>query len=175
MATRILIVHPDDAVARSWVHCIEQSNREVACVDSVRDILPTVRSFRPDVVVAELRLHDGPTLRTLRRMRHEDNRVELCIITGYDSLATASFCHTLTARSYHVKPVGAAELLQLVLAEPCSGEVAATERYMRLDRAVWEHINQTVAATGSIARAAEVLEVNRRSLRRMLSKYSPPV
>lgn len=175
MAHRILLVHPDDSVAQSWIHCIEKSNREVTYVDSVRDILPTARSFRPDVVVAELRLDDGPTLQSLIRLRQEDEDVELCIVTAYDSLASASFCHTLAVRSYHVKPIGTVELLQLILAEPSSVEGELRDHYMRLDRAIWEHINQTVAATGSIARAAEVLEVNRRSLRRMLSKYSPPV
>jgi two-component system response regulator RegA len=78
---------------------------------------------------------------------------------------------------YFAKPVCARQLLDFLHGdgEAALGDQPETEAYLTLGRAHWEYINLTLDASGSIAEAARRLGVHRRSLRRMLSKYPPPL
>jgi ActR/RegA family two-component response regulator len=57
--------------------------------------------------------------------------------------------------------------------EDTPGLAPVTSRALTLDQAIWEHISQTLVSSGSLAEAARRLGVERRSLRRMMEKYSP--
>jgi two-component system response regulator RegA len=52
-------------------------------------------------------------------------------------------------------------------------EVPEATEHLTLDRAIWEFISQTVESAGTISEASRRLGLDRRSLRRMLSKYAP--
>jgi two-component system response regulator RegA len=140
------------------------------------DDLPTASyllSTRPtDLIVSELRIGAQPWHVLLPLVRAHSPSARIAITTSYGSVATAIRALKLGAAAYMVKPVTATELLKTVdLGEV---EVPEATEHLTLDRAIWEFISQTVESAGTISEASRRLGLDRRSLRRMLSKYAPP-
>lgn len=141
---------------------------------------PDARSARqflartpPKLVVMELRLTDGPTLPLLEWIKRIHARIPVVIHTNHSSVASALRCVRLGAEGYCPKPASA----EAVLAAASGNAVLpreASDRPATLSRAIWEYINRVVDDAGSISQAATVLGLDRRSLRRMLSKCAPP-
>jgi len=126
-----------------------------------------------DILIAELRLVDGPTLDLIEWAKHTYPSLRIVIATSHASVATVVRCAKLGIDAYLSKPVTVDALLR-VLADPDADLHDIPEEPMRLDRAVWEYIHRAVESAGSISRAADLIGMDRRSLRRMLTRYAPP-
>jgi two-component system response regulator RegA len=139
---------------------------------SVREARAQLDDGWPELLVLELRLADGPSLGLLSWVRTACFDVRVVVVTGHSSVASAVRCTRLGTLGYFKKPARAADVLaaarcgvvpcDLPPPQPCS-----------LDQAVWEYINRIANTSGSITRGAELLGIDRRSLRRMLSKHAP--
>jgi ActR/RegA family two-component response regulator len=134
---------------------------------------------RFDLLITELRLSDGPAIDVIEWLRDVHPQVRVAVVTAHSSIASVVRCTRLGVRAYLPKPTTTDCLLQALGTAPLSpvpltGGLDVQAGPMRLDRAVWEYINRAVESEGSIARGAELLGVDRRSLRRMLTKYAPP-
>jgi two-component system response regulator RegA len=127
----------------------------------------------PDLVVLELNFPDGTWFDALNAVQLSAQGARVVVVTGSGSIASAVEAVRSGVTAYLVKPVTAEHILTAAdrdhtpQLDPDSGG-------MSLDRAIWEYLTQTVAACGSIAGAARSLGLDRRSLRRMLSK-NPPI
>jgi ActR/RegA family two-component response regulator len=91
-------------------------------------------------------------------------------ISSAPSVAMAVRAIRLGLDGYLARPTSAVAILA-ALDQPGLG--TAPRAQLTLDEAIWEHISQTLVSSGSLAEAARRLGVERRSLRRMVEKYSP--
>jgi two-component system, response regulator RegA len=127
----------------------------------------------PSLIVVELRF--GPTWRSVldalpTLKRHGKTRI--VIVTSHGSVATAVAAIRAGADGFLAKPADADRIVAAMQRESLPVE-SASRSGETLDRAIWEHINLVLVQAGTIKEAARQLGVDRRSLRRMLSKYTP--
>jgi two-component system response regulator RegA len=96
-----------------------------------------------------------------------DRRV--VVISSAPSVAVAVRAIRRGLDGFLARPTSASSILAAIedQIEP------AVPASLTLDEAIWEHISQTLVSSGSVAEAARRLGVERRSLRRMMEKYSP--
>ena len=129
----------------------------------------------PKLIVTELRIGPKWVLDAAALLR---SRVDGCrgvVVTSYPSVATAIRSVKLGFEAYLAKPVTAQMVLGVVDAHD-NGSLAGHEAVMQwpsLDRTIWEYLNQAYSVAGSLSETARRLGLDRRSLRRMLSKYPP--
>lgn len=159
---------------------VEQLGREfrarghlVTEANNGKALRAALASQTPQLLVAELRLADGPTLGQIEQLREACPQTRVVIVTDHGSIASAVRCSQLGVSGYFTERVTASQIEE---GQTAIGRAPAplVVRPIRLDRAVWEYLNRVVDSTGSIAGAADVLGIDRRSLRRMLNKSAPP-
>jgi ActR/RegA family two-component response regulator len=92
-------------------------------------------------------------------------------VSSAPSVAMAVRAIRLGLDGFLARPTSAVAILAAL--EEQSGLGAVPRAPLTLDEAIWEHISQTLVSSGSLAEAARRLGVERRSLRRMVEKYSP--
>lgn len=138
-----------------------------------KSLLAQVRVLRPALVVSELRLHDGPNLKGLSKIRQEFPEVHIVVVTGHSSIATMVACHRIGIHGYLPRGSSAEHILSSLkpsLPPPVHPQTGQASHFNRL---CWEYINRIVEYAGSISQAADLLGLDRRSLRRMLSSFAP--
>jgi two-component system response regulator RegA len=172
LAWHVVLADAADYWVKSAV--IELSARGCT-VTSCRDVGTAkmlIRARAPDLLVAELRLADGPSLGLIQWIKRSEIGTRVVIATSYGSVATAVKCTRLGVDGYLVKPANVDDILGAAQGDVGCFEEAGAE-LGSLERARWEYLNQCVEFAGSISRAATLLGLDRRSLRRMLSRYAP--
>jgi len=127
---------------------------------------------RPDRVVVDLRMPGGSGLDLVSDLLNVDPQMQIVVLTGYGSIATALEATRRGALDYLTKP---ADADQILAAFEKSGHKASPPRSApSLARVEWEHIQRVLTdCGGNISHAARVLGIHRRSLQRKLSKYPP--
>lgn len=171
VAGNIVIAHPSAAVAASLGSAIVNARGKCDlryCHDgkTLRGLLALKHA---ELLIAELRLLDGPSLSTLEWVRSHFPAMRIVVTTEHGSIASAVRCSRIGIDSYYAEKVPIERLLW-----PSPASLSEEPVPMRLERAVWEYLNRVVDRAGSITRGADALGVDRRSLRRMLGKYMPP-
>jgi two-component system response regulator RegA len=168
-----LIVDPSESEARALRMALSKADWKVSTCSTARAAKEFVVKSRPDLMVTELRLNDGPTLGLIEWCKRRCPAMSIVVLTGHDSVATVVKCAKLGVSGYLRKPASSKEVLAALRLDERAAE-AVPRVPMSLQRAQWEHLNQAFVLAGSISRAASLLGLDRRSLRRMLSKNAPP-
>jgi two-component system, response regulator RegA len=145
---------------------------EVHSCTGGRELRQLVNASDATLIVIELRLDDGPSLRHIPWLKRSRPGASVVVLTGHPSVATALESARLGADGYLEKPATAEAVLE-ASRRVRRGTESAQEQPMGLNRAMWEYINRAVQSAGSISAAARILGLDRRSLRRMLAKYAP--
>jgi two-component system response regulator RegA len=131
----------------------------------------------PALVILELRLRGGASgLEVLSELRPQLPATNFVVLTAYGSVASAVRAMQLGATNYLCKPASPLALLRAAdpaAANDFSAGAGDPEASLTLDEAIWEHIHQTIEASGSLAEAARRLGLWRQSLKRMIAKYRP--
>jgi len=166
----LLIVDPDPGPTRRLGAEFGRKGYEVWGAEDIQSALEVSRRARPAMVVSELRFRDGNWPDLLEGLRALDPCPPMVILTGYGSVATVVSAIRGGVASYLTKPATADQVLAAVEHSPPPDP--PLPHWLTLDEAIWEYINRAVEHTGSIAEAARRLGLERRSLRRMLGKYS---
>jgi len=169
----VVVADPCEGHRRNLASALNQRRFDVWLVDEVSSLLHLVKTRSPDLVVVELRLRDGTWRDVLAGL--DARKTRTVILTDAGSVATAVAALKLGVANYLLKPVTADQLISAV----ATGEPSPWSNHehfapLSLDRAIWEWLYQAVESCGSIAGAARMLRLHRRSLRRMLQKAPPP-
>lgn len=128
-------------------------------------------------VVSELRVNGRYLIDFMKEVTSLVPAQRFVVGTLYPSVATAVILTRMGVAGYLTKPISAAALLE-ILGEQRTPDLSAVTNFEpmawpTLDRTIWEYLSHVHAASGSISEAARRLGVDRRSLRRMLTKYPP--
>lgn len=137
-----------------------------------KTLLWLVKALKPELIVSELRLSDGPNMKHLRQVRQDYPEIDIVVVTGHSSIATLVECYRIGIRSYLQRGSSAERILASLhdLPQPSPQEQSRSSHFNRL---CWEYINRVVEYAGSISQAALLLGLDRRSLRRMLGSFAP--
>jgi two-component system, response regulator RegA len=170
-----LLVVDDDAVFRArLVKAIALRGYETYGAASLNEALALARQVDPKRGVIDLRIGAESGLDLVRRLMEMDSTMQLVILTGYGSIATAVEAVRLGAANYLSKPADTDQILAAFAGSPPPPVGADQLATPSLARVEWEHIQRILLdCSGNISEASRRLRIHRRSLQRKLSKYAP--
>jgi two-component system response regulator RegA len=170
-----LLVVDDDAVLRERLgRALRDRGLAVRTAASFDDAVARAREHPPARAVVDLRMPGRSGLELVRELRDIAPAIEIVVLTGYGSIATAVEAMRLGAVHYLPKPADAEDVLAAFERREAPPVEPAAASAPSLARAEWEHINRVLADSGgNVSEAARRLGLHRRSLQRKLSKFPP--
>lgn len=188
-AGRLMLVDDDEPFRERLARAFRQRGFEVATAGNYDEALLAARRHRPQRAVVDLRMPGRSGLELVRDLKQLDDSMQVLVLTGFGSIATAVDAVRLGAANYLPKPADADDILAAFRrhesqalesqSREASVEAAAEpsadmHEAPSLARTEWEHIHRVLAdCDGNVSEAARRLGIHRRSLQRKLRKRAP--
>jgi two-component system response regulator RegA len=180
-ANATILVVDDDATFRTrLVRALTTRGYETFEAGDVDSAIALARRQRPARAIVDLRMPGKSGLDLISALMEIDEEIQILVLTGYGSIATAVEAVRRGAIDYLNKPVDTEQILAVFERDRERGEHATssatevTEAKPSLARVEWEHIQRVLSdCGGNISEAARQLGIHRRSLQRKLSKLPP--
>lgn len=168
---KLLLVDDDDRFRERMALALADRGIRVMTASGAASALEIQRSQQPTHAVVDLRMPGANGLELLPSLFGQDAEIEVVVLTGYGSIATAVEAIRLGALDYLTKPVDADTVLASFRRESASPELKPVQS---LARAEWEHIQRVLQeCQGNISHAARRLGLHRRTLQRKLQAPPP--
>jgi two-component system, response regulator RegA len=177
-AMKVMVVDDDATFRARLVSALETRGMQASGAGSPQEAREVAARARPRRAVLDLRMPGGSGLELVSDLLAIDPGMEIVVLTGYGSIATALEATRRGAMDYLTKPADADQILAAFEKNRQKPEAKAAVSdagtVPSLARVEWEHIQRILTdCGGNISRAARVLGIHRRSLQRKLSKYPP--
>jgi len=182
--TRFLVVDDDAAFRTRLVKALAARGYAAQGAGTADEALDVARDLKPDAAIVDLKMPGGKSgLDLVPDLVARHPGVQVVVLTGYGSIATAVEAVRKGAINYLSKPADADQILAAFDSEgehagngaapaPAAGELP--DGTPSLARVEWEHIQRILSdCDGNISLAARKLGIHRRSLQRKLSKLPP--
>lgn len=167
-----LLIDDDEVYARILQRSLQRRGLPVRIAHDAASALALVEAEVPDFALVDLKIGASSGLDLIAPLRAARADMQIVLVTGYASVATAVEAIKRGADNYLPKPVTAEALLRALNDEPAAEDVDTMTPLSRLE---WEHIQQALlACDGNISAAARLLGMHRRSLQRKLAKRPGP-
>jgi two-component system, response regulator RegA len=167
-----LIVDDDLFFRDRLVQALTDRGYSVLGVDSVNSAKEFLNFHTTKRILLDLKMseHDGlELLSALKTTTLENQDMQIVILTGYGSIATATKAIKLGAHHYLTKPVSIEEILSAFGEKRDSTPINVPS----LSDVEWEHIQRVLTdCEGNITQAAKTLKMHRRTLQRKLQRPS---
>lgn len=169
---RILLVDDDQIFRTRLVRALNQRGYEVYQATNAEEGIVLAKRHSPERAIVDMRMPGMSGLDLINELAKVDPDIDIIVLTGYGSIATAVEAVRRGARDYLTKPVDTDQILQAFERDPDASAVPDTTP--SLARVEWEHIQRILAdCGGNISQAARKLGIHRRSLQRKLGKLPP--
>src|SRR5690349_2245072 len=111
-----ILVAEDDSSVRGMLHVmLERDGFDVVAVSNVRDALHSIATEDFDALLSDLHMPDaGDGFTVVSAMRHTHPKAVTLVLSGYPALKEAMDAILLEADEVLVKPVGLAEISELI-------------------------------------------------------------
>jgi len=174
---KILVVDDDATFRGRLTKALSARGYQTFEAGNVEAGLAMARAQQPGRVIVDLRMPGRSGLELIAELARMDPDVQIVVLTGYGSIATAVEAVRLGAIDYLSKPLDTEQILAAfekdVDAQSSSG-ASMSEAPPSLARVEYEHIQRILAdCGGNISEAARRLGIHRRSLQRKLGKLPP--
>ena len=172
---KMLVVDDDLTFRKRLVKALASRGYETFDAGSVAEGLEVAHRVRHERAVVDLRMPGESGLQLVSNLVELDPDVEVIVLTGYGSIATAVDAMRRGAIDYLQKPCDAEQILATFEREGENPEAPIeTETVPSLARVEWEHIQRVLTdCGGNMSEAARRLRIHRRSLQRKLFKMQP--
>jgi two-component system response regulator RegA len=171
-----LVVDDDPAFRTRLIKALSARGRVAHGAGTVDEALDTASRVRPTAAVVDLKMPGGKSgLELVPRLVGQFPGIQVVVLTGYGSIATAVEAVRQGAINYLSKPLDADQILAAFDGDAEPPAVADAETTPpSLARVEWEHIQRILTdCGGNISLAARRLGIHRRSLQRKLAKLPP--
>ncbi len=176
----ILVVDDDVIFRQRLERAFTRRGLETYTAESGEAAIEIARRVRPQRAVVDLRMPGMGGLDLVAELHRLDPQMQIVILTGYGSIASAVEAVHRGAIDYLTKPVDTEQILAVFARHGSLPGVEAvapdpqTENVPSLARVEYEHIQRILSdCGGNISAAARKLGIHRRSLQRKLSKLPP--
>lgn len=173
---KFLLVDDDEAFRTRLVKALQKRGFEVFDASSPNQALALAQRVQPHAAVIDLRMPGGSGLDLVPQLAAAVPGIQMVVLTGYGTIATAVEAVRRGAMNYLTKPLDADQILAAFEkdADPAPAAAAAEGTIPSLARVEWEHIQRILHdCDGNISMAARMLGIHRRSLQRKLAKLPP--
>ena len=167
----ILVVDDDERLRERLGRAFEERGFAVVLAANHDAAIAAARTHEFDRAVVDLKMPGPNGLVVIQHLLAANPSLEIVVVTGYGSIATAVEAIRLGARDYLTKPAHADAILAAFETEPDPPEQVEFEipSLAKLER---EHIERVLReCNGNVSRAARVLGVHRRTLQYKLAKF----
>lgn len=176
---RMLIVDDDDIFRTRLGRAFGNRSVDVAVAGNAEEGLKVARESRPQWALVDLRMPGMNGLELVRRLHAMDEEMQIVVLTGYGTIATAVEAVRAGASDYLTKPVDTEQILSAFdrsygyIEEPSPVDSVGSQT-PSLARVEWDYIHRVLSdCEGNISMAARKLGIHRRSLQRKLQKLPP--
>jgi len=114
MRKKILIVDDERSLLESLEMFLSEKDYEVACAMTAAEGLKKNNSFKPDVIILDIRLPDMDGLEVLKELRLKAKKNNVIIITAFHDMDTTIKAMKFGACEYIPKPIDIEELERAV-------------------------------------------------------------
>lgn len=174
-ATVMLVVDDDERFRERLSKALRARGLEVHTAEHHEGAMAVARAHRLDRALIDLRMPGPGGLALLRDLKQLQPQVEVVVLTGYGSIATAVEAMRLGARDYLTKPCHADRILLSFEADAERATADPAYEIPSLARLEWEHIERVLReCNGNISKTARVLGMHRRTLQHKLAKFPVP-
>ena len=169
---RSLLVVDDDAAFRDrLVRALAARGLSARGAGSARDALEFARQSTPQAAILDMRMPGVSGLDLIPALLELSPTMQIVVLTGYGSIATAVEAVRRGAMNYLIKPLDADQILAAFDSEAAAVSAESTPSLARVE---WEHIQRILTdCEGNMSLAARRLGLHRRSLQRKLGKLPP--
>jgi two-component system response regulator RegA len=172
--TAVLVVDDDDRLRERLSRAFADRGLEVHQAADHAAALEVARAHPIDRAVIDLRMPGPNGLVVVQDLLALRPAMQVVVVTGYGSIATAVEAMRLGARDYLTKPANADQILAAFEAEPeaPSASEAIEFEIPSLAKVEREHIERVLQeCNGNVSRAARALGMHRRTLQYKLAKF----
>ena len=168
----LLRVEDDAAFARTLGRSFERRDYTVIHATNLDEVNVLLQNHSPDYAVVDLKLNgDATGLACVQALHAHDADMQIVVLTGFASIATAVEAVKLGACHYLAKPSNTDDIEAAFGRVEGTTEVELTNRATSIKTLEWERIHQTLAETNfNISETARRLGMHRRTLARKLEK-----
>ncbi len=172
MLERVLLVDDDEVFRQVLARALQRRGLTVFTAGNGAQAKALLATEPVQGCVLDLKLAQESGLHLLGELLALAPQLQVVMLTGYASIATAVEAVKLGAVNYLAKPAGADEILAALHGERGLAEDEVRDSQpMSVDRLEWEHIQKVLAENeGNISATARILGMHRRTLQRKLQK-----
>jgi two-component system response regulator RegA len=121
--------------------------------------------------IVDLKMPGDSGLVLIKELRALNSEMNIVMLTGFASIATAVEAVKLGANQYLAKPVNAEEILEAFNKLDGNEALDIHASPLTVDKLEWEHINRILNENkGNISATARALNMHRRTLQRKLQR-----
>jgi len=170
---RILVCDDDAIFRKRLVRAFQARGHETIDAPTPDEAIELTKRFKPQRAVLDLKMAGKSGVDLMDDLIAIDPDLDIVILTGFGSIATAVDAVHRGAVDYLTKP---ADADQILAAFERDGDLPpqVPDNQPTLARVEWEHIQRVLTdCGGNISQAARKLGIHRRSLQRKLAKMPP--
>lgn len=167
----LLLVDDDEPLLSVLGKALQKRGFDVLTATTAAGAREAAARQRPDYAVVDLKLGSDSGLNVIAALQVINPRMNIVVLTGYASIATAVAAVRRGALNYLAKPVKADDVLRALLGQEQLPGAVEDYSPMSVDRMEWEHIQKVLREhDGNISATARSLGMYRRTLQRKLAK-----
>lgn len=166
-----LLIDDDTAFLEILQRALKRQGINAIGVESHAEALNALSSQSFSRCVLDLNLAGESGLQLLPELLHRQSNLDVLVLTGYGSIATAVEAMRRGALNYLCKPVTVNQLISGFDAPACTPDLRPEPP--SVEEMEWEHIQRVLNEhKGNVSATARALHMHRRTLQRKLQKHS---
>lgn len=168
---RLILIEDDAKFAGALKRSFERRGYDVVHAEGVETAREALDGFSPGYAVVDLKLAGESGLACVQMLHAHDPAMQIVVLTGFASIATAVEAIKLGACQYLAKPSNTDDIEAAFGKVDGDVEAVIGERATSIKTLEWERIHQTLVETDfNISETARRLGMHRRTLARKLEK-----
>jgi len=167
----ILLVDDDETFCLVLNNAIERRGYTVATATNSAEAIKSAQTHKPAYAIVDLRIGEESGLLLVENLVEINPDINIVMLTGYASIATAVQAIKLGAKQYLTKPADADEIIASFNNDSSAESITPAEHPLSPKRLEWEHLQKVLLDNeGNVSATARALGMHRRTLQRKLQK-----
>lgn len=167
----ILIVDDDATFRGVLADSLKARNIIVYEAENFSSAINVSKKKLINFAIVDLKMPGDSGLVLIKELRALNSKMNIVMLTGFASIATAVEAVKLGANQYLAKPVNAEEILEAFSKLNGNEDLDIQSEPLTVDKLEWEHINRILNENnGNISATARALNMHRRTLQRKLQR-----